>query len=231
MNEYGQARRSTCLERKKGNSKIRLYPKSKPFEPAVAMCRATNGQLLTNNDQVLSIWKEYFEQHLNECSEEDPHARENDVIIDLPNRDKIVEAIKYMKDNKAAGLDSIATELLKSGGPSLVNSINEMIQQVWIGETLLESWTEGLLCPVHKKRDKLTEYDTITRHEIYVIMAELDIHTKLIRLTKATLTTVKCCVKIQNDCSDPFKTRQGLRQGHVLSTTGNIFNKQTQLLA
>jgi hypothetical protein len=41
-------------------------------------------------------------------SEEEPHTsqeppRENDVIIDLPSYDKIVEAIKYLKDNKAAG--------------------------------------------------------------------------------------------------------------------------------
>jgi hypothetical protein len=73
--------------------------------------------------------------------------------------------------------------------------------------------------------------------------------TKLIRLTKTTLTTVTCCVKIQNDCSDSFETRQGLRQGDVLSTllfdvvlevivrranlqtSGTIYNKETQLLA
>jgi hypothetical protein len=60
---------------------------------------------------------------------------------------------------------------------------------------------------------------------------------------------VKCCVKIQNDCSKSFETRQGLRQGDVLSTllfnvvlevivrranlqtTGTIYNKETQLFA
>jgi uncharacterized protein with GYD domain len=36
------------------------------------------------------------------------------------------EAIKYLKDNKTAVLDSIAAELLKSGGTSLVNALNEM---------------------------------------------------------------------------------------------------------
>jgi hypothetical protein len=63
-------------------------------------------------------------------------------------------------------------------------------------------------------------------------------HLKLIRLTKATLTTVKCCVKIQNVWSDLFETMQGLRQGDVLSTLlaklqtkDTIFNKQTQFLA
>jgi hypothetical protein len=79
-------------------------------------------------------------------------------------------------------------------------------------------------------------------------MSELNFSTKLIRLTKATLTIVMCCVKIQNDCSESFETRQGLRQGDVISTlffnvvlevivrranlqtTGTIYNEETQLL-
>jgi hypothetical protein len=91
--------------------------------------------------------------------------------------------------------------------------------------------------------------DTITRNKIYVIIAELDFPTKRIRLTKATLKTIKCCVKIQNDCSGPFETQQELIQRDVLSTllfnvvfeaivrrtklhtTGTIFKKQAQLLA
>jgi hypothetical protein len=50
-------------------------------------------------------------------------------------------------------------------------------------------------------------YDTIIRNEVYVGMSELNFPTKLIRLTKATLTIVTCCVKIQNDCSESFETR------------------------
>jgi hypothetical protein len=80
-------------------------------------------------------------------------------------------------------------------------------------------------------------------------MSELNFPTKLIRLTKATLTIVTCCGKIQNDCSESFETRQGLRQGDVLSTllfnvvlevivrranlqtTSTTYNKETQLIA
>jgi hypothetical protein len=60
---------------------------------------------------------------------------------------------------------------------------------------------------------------------------------------------VTYCVKIQNNCSESFETRQGLRQGTVLSTllfnvvlevivgrtnlqtTGTIYNKEAQILA
>jgi hypothetical protein len=58
-----------------------------------------------------------------------------------------------------------------------------------------------------------------------------------------------CDVKIQNECSESFESRQGLRQGDILSTllfnvvlevivrranlqtTGTIYNRETQLLA
>jgi hypothetical protein len=51
---------------------------------------------------------------------------------------------------------------------------------------------------------------------------------KLLRLTKATLTIVTCCVKIQNDCSESFETRQGLRQGDVLFTL--LFNVMLEVI-
>ena len=38
----------------------RLNDVRRPFEAQVAMCRAKNGELLTNKDQVLSRWKEHF---------------------------------------------------------------------------------------------------------------------------------------------------------------------------
>jgi hypothetical protein len=40
-------------------------------------------------------------------------------------------------------VDSIAAELLKNGGPNLVNALHEVIQQAWTSETLPRSWTEG----------------------------------------------------------------------------------------
>jgi hypothetical protein len=41
----------------------RLNGVRRPFETQVAMCRAKNGELLTNKNQVLVRWKEHFEEH------------------------------------------------------------------------------------------------------------------------------------------------------------------------
>jgi hypothetical protein len=78
--------------------------------------------------------------------------RDDGVDIDLPSRAEIERALKY---NKAAIADSIVANLLKNGGPNLVDALHEMIQQAWTSETLPRSWTEGVLCPVYKKGEKL----------------------------------------------------------------------------
>jgi hypothetical protein len=125
-----------------------------------------------------------------------------------------------------------AVEHYQAGFPT--NQTNSLRQ-------ILEICNEFNITTHHLFRVFKAAYDTIIRNEVYVGMSELNFHTKLIRLTKATLTVVMCCVKIQNDCSESFETRQGLRQGDVLSTllfnvvlevtTGTIYNKETQLLA
>jgi hypothetical protein len=85
----------------------RLNNVRRPFEPQVAMCRAKNGELLTNKNQVLVRWKEHFEEHLNEGSESEQPTRPVDleddgVDIDLPSSKEIEGALKYLKNNKAA---------------------------------------------------------------------------------------------------------------------------------
>jgi hypothetical protein len=79
------------------------------------------------------------------------------VDINLPSREEIEGALKYLKNNKAAGEDSIAVELLKNSGPNLVDALHELIQQAWTSETLPRSWTEGVLCLVYtRQRDCAT---------------------------------------------------------------------------
>jgi hypothetical protein len=100
------------------------------------MCRTKNEELLTNNNQVLAEWKEHFEVHLNEGSAlEQPtrpvDLRDDGVDINLPSSEEIERALKYLKNNKTAGADSIAAELLKNSGPNLVVALHEVIQQAW----------------------------------------------------------------------------------------------------
>jgi hypothetical protein len=90
--------------------------------------------------------------------------------------------------------------------------------QLFALRQILEKCNEFNITTHYLFIDFKAAYDTIIRNEVYFGMSDLNFPTKLIRLTKAMLTTVRCCVKIQNECSESFETRQGLRQGDVLST-------------
>jgi hypothetical protein len=147
-NAYENSTKERRLLRKKARQRHRSIQDSRkfykrpndvrrPFEPQVAMCRAKNGELLTDKNQVLASWKEKEhseEKHLNKGAvSEQPtwpvDLRDDGVDIDLPSREEIEGALKYLKNNKAA------TELLENSGPNLVDALHEVIQQAWTGKT------------------------------------------------------------------------------------------------
>jgi hypothetical protein len=82
----------------------RLKDVRRPFELQVAMCRAKNGKLSTNKNQVLARWKEHF--HEGSVS-----MRDDGVDIDLPSRQEIEGALKYLKNNNAAGAARLYKDL------------------------------------------------------------------------------------------------------------------------
>jgi hypothetical protein len=90
---------------------------------------------------------------------------------------------------------------------------------------ILEKCNEFNITTHHLFIDFKAAYDTIIRNEVYVGMSELNFPTKLIHLTKATLTIVTCCVKIFNVVLEVIVRRANLQ------TTGTIYNIETQLLA
>jgi hypothetical protein len=62
-----------------------------------------------------------------------------------------------LKLEKAPGTDSISSELTKHGGSTPKQILYNLILLIWKKEELPKDWTEGIICPVHKKGDR-TEY-------------------------------------------------------------------------
>jgi hypothetical protein len=65
-------------------------------------------------------------------------------------------------------------------------------------------------------------YDSIERNELFGIMNCFGIPTKLVKLVSATMEGAKSCVKIQNDLTDHFEVKRGLKQGDGLAPV--LFN-------
>jgi sorting nexin-29 len=97
--------------------------------------------------------------------------------------------------------------------------------------------------------DFKTVYDKVNRNQLYKAMLELGIPSKLLRLTQDMMEGTTAKVKIQNELSESFHRRNGLRQGDALACIlfnialekiireaninqrGNIFYKSVQILA
>jgi sorting nexin-29 len=82
---------------------------------------------------------------------------------------------------------------------------------------ILENTREHSVSTYHLFIDFKAAYDSTDRDKLFEAMVEFQIPKKLINLTKATLKRVWCRVKVNNGLSEPFKTRNGLRQGEALS--------------
>ena len=116
----------------------------------------------TNPEKVLECWRNHFSKHLNTKFPRedtaigtipDPPARETEWFSFT--EEDIGKAVKEMKNNKAAGIDTVTAEVLKAGGQPMIKMLHKLYKKICDEEQTPEDWAKMLLTPVHKKGDKL----------------------------------------------------------------------------
>ena len=141
------------------------------YVPQADVCKDTDGNLLTNERDVIERWRQHYDEHLNGSIEQ----REGMTTVDLgepmpddrfpaPDLEEIQEEIRRLRNNKASGRDLLPSELFKHGGDELAKSLHVVITRIWSEEKLPKEWMEGIVCPIYKKGDKLdcANYRAIT---------------------------------------------------------------------
>lgn len=82
-----------------------------------------------------------------------------DPLLNLPvNLDTITvaemkNAIRTLNNGKAAGLDEIPPELLKSGDQYLVEALTDLLRACWADSAVPEEWKQGMIIAFLKKGD------------------------------------------------------------------------------
>ena len=119
-----------------------------------------NGTLLTDSRKIQNRWTEYIRNLYNH-----PINTDDAILEKLANegpgqgtgdnepeilRSEIEEAIKYLKNGKAAGIDNITAELLKNGGDSTVDLLHKLCNRVWRTGEWPSQWTKSLMIPLPK---------------------------------------------------------------------------------
>jgi hypothetical protein len=73
------------------------------------------------------------------------------ISIRPPSKREIVNAIKAMKNGKAAGANNIAAEVLKADPYISADILLPLFQGIWQKEMFPKEWKEGITIKVPKK--------------------------------------------------------------------------------
>ena len=153
------------LERLRSNNESKsffqkLNKSRKDFQPRTTLCRNEERMLLSEEDDILRRWAEYFDKLLNaELSNQRTTNQETHQVFSatdepIPTLDEVNNAIQKLKNNKKKpGMDLIQAELIKKAGPDFIERMHQLIISIWTTEVIPEDWNWSIICPIHKKGD------------------------------------------------------------------------------
>ena len=138
----------------------------KGFQPRTIYCKDKKGCMVGDENGIMERWAEYFEDLLNdieeETAEQQDQEREGQMEINSVEEsvadvtlEEVKQAIVLMRNNRAPGEDGISIELFKYGGEELSSHMSTLIREIWKREEMPEVWNTAVICPIHKKNDKL----------------------------------------------------------------------------
>ena len=121
----------------------------------VRMMKDKDGNVMTDEESVLRIWKEYYMGLMNEENERE--RRENDgervnLEVESVSKEEVMENMQRMKNGKAVGPDDIPVEVWKCLGESALKFLTKLYNRTMESERMPEEWRDSVLIPIFKNK-------------------------------------------------------------------------------
>jgi len=132
--------REMKTEAKRGNTRsLFKLIKSLVNERKVGLnvIKSSAGKVLVEPEAIASRWKEYIEE-LYYDEDSDQQRSTNVTLEPSPLRSEVEKAMQSVNLKKAPGADGVPVELLRYGGPKVIDAMHEICQEVW----KTEKWPE-----------------------------------------------------------------------------------------
>lgn len=113
------------------------------------------GELQTETKHILQAWAEHYtskfkgDRNAQIVAEGNNEQEEVDIITE----EEIRMTLKKAKNKKAAREDGITAEMLKKGGPGIVQWLKQIFQKAWNTENIPDEWRRNIIVSLHKKGD------------------------------------------------------------------------------
>src|SRR6201996_8759883 len=92
--------------------------------------KSSAGEVLIEPKAIASRWKEYTKElYYDEVSDQ---QRSTNVTLEPPPlRSEVAKAMQSVNLKKASGADRVPIELLRYGGPKVIDAMHKICQEVW----------------------------------------------------------------------------------------------------
>ena len=110
------------------------------------------GNILTDENEVLSWWREYFEDlwNLVKASTQDTHEVTQLGEEKFFTAAEMATAIKRIKSGKVAGKDEIIPEMLKALTGKGILRLTQVCQVAWKFGKTPRDWQTGVIIPINR---------------------------------------------------------------------------------
>ena len=141
----------------------------------------------------------------------------------VPSRDEIAGSVERLRNHKAGTEEGIVNEMLKYGGPAILDMLAGLVETLWTTEMVPGHWRAGDIVNIFKKGDKkdpgndrgITVLNVVGKLYTKVIdsrpSAWLDTHARL-HVCQAGFRSQRSCIEHVFSLSHILqeRTRQGL---------------------
>ena len=119
---------------------------------------SSDGQdFLIDNTSILACWSEHFQTLfsanrtvLDNAIDRVPQLPFKEELNEPPTLEELTEAIEQFKSRKAAGVDSIPSEIWKYGGPALHGKLHNLLVYCWEQGKLPQDLRDAIIITLYK---------------------------------------------------------------------------------
>ena len=124
----------------------------------VRLIKDNDGKVMTDQESVLRIWKEYYKGLVNEENERE--GRENDgervnLEVEKISKEEVRENMKRMKNGKAVAPDDIPVEVWKYIGEIALEFLAKLYNRTMKSEMMPEELRDSVLIPIFENNGDL----------------------------------------------------------------------------
>ena len=121
----------------------------------VRMMKDKDGNVMTDEESVLKIWKEYYMGLMNEENERERRQNDGERVnleVESISKEEMRENLQRMKNGKAVGPDDIPVEVWKCLGESALKLLTKLYNRTMESERMPEEWRDSVLIPIFKNK-------------------------------------------------------------------------------